>query len=41
MSSKRFNKLIADKNQNPETFSKLISEIKKNSIKKVYKTIQS
>ena len=29
MSSKRFNKLIADKNQNPETFSKLISEIKK------------
>ncbi len=30
MSSKRYNKLIADKNQKPETFSRLISDIKKN-----------
>jgi len=30
MSSKRYNKLITDKNQKPETFSKLISDIKKN-----------
>ena len=39
MSSKRFNKLIADKNQNPETFSKLISEIKKNCTAKFDESI--
>ena len=39
MSSKRFNKLIADKNQNPETFSKLISEIKKNCTTKFDESI--
>ena len=30
MSSKRYNKLITDKNPKPETFSRLISDIKKN-----------
>ncbi len=39
MSSKRFNKLISDKNQNPETFSKLISEIKKNCTAKFDESI--
>ena len=39
MSSKRFNKLIADKNQNPETFSKLILEIKKNCTAKFDESI--
>ena len=39
MSSKRFNKLIVDKNQNPETFSKLISEIKKNCTAKFDESI--
>ena len=39
MSSKRFNKLTADKNQNPETFSKLISEIKKNCTAKFDESI--
>ena len=39
MSSKRFNKLIADKNQNPETFTKLISEIKKNCTTKFDESI--
>ena len=39
MSSKRFNKLIADKNQNPEAFSKLISEIKKNCTAKFDESI--
>jgi len=39
MSSKRFNKLIDDKNQNPEAFSKLISEIKKNCTAKFDESI--
>ena len=39
MSSKRFNKLTADKNQNPEIFSKLISEIKKNCTAKFDESI--
>ena len=39
MSSKRFNKLISDKNANPETFSKLISEIKKNCTAKFDESI--
>ena len=39
MSSKRYNKMIADKNQYPETFSKLISEIKKNCTAKFDESI--